>query len=328
MLYAKRATTLWGIGLAAAGMLLGLAAPALAQSDYPSQPIRIVVPNAPGGSADYYARGIAKELERELGQPVVVENREGGNGLNGANYVAQAKPDGYTILSGHRTSLIAAPLARPDSARFKFPDDFEVVGLYQSHGTNTIFVHPSLGVSTFDEFVEHARKASAPIPFGDNGPGSSAYVIAKLIGEKYEIPFNHIAYNGAGARLTALLSGEVQATATQINLMSDHIAAGNAIPILVLGSERFAAYPDLPTIHDIGLDAPSYTAWNGLFLPKGAPEPIVARLQEALRKGVASEGFQEFVRSSFAKAAFVGGDEALARFQSDFEDRSRFNITE
>jgi len=273
------------IGLAAALCL----APALGWADtYPSRPIRLVVPYAPGGATDVVARLFSQRLGEALKQPVVVENRPGANGIIGTDQVARAAPDGYTLLLNTAGAQTLSPVLY--KAGYDPVKSFAPISLISSIGF-VMVVHPSVPAKTVQEFVALARSGSRPLSLS---AGSS---MIELIGETFKSTIGAPAivsapYKGTGPQLQAVVAGEVDMTIDPFNGMQ-MIRAGKLRPLAVLASKRSPALPDVPTMQEAGIPGMNFNSWAGLLAPAGTPKEIIARLNHEVSRIVASPDIKE-----------------------------------
>jgi tripartite-type tricarboxylate transporter receptor subunit TctC len=262
---------------AALPLLALLSAPARAEERYPSRPITLVVPYPPGGTTDNAARPVAQKLGEALGQPVVIENRGGAGGSVGAGLVAQAKPDGYTLLAFPTAVLTISPhmLALPyDAARAFVP-----VAML-CFGDAPVAMHPSVPVRGIRDLIAYAKASPAPLRFGSAGNGTITQMTGELFAEAAGIRLEHVPYRGSAPALTDLLAGRVQ-------LQFDPVATpavkdGRLVGLAVAGDRRSAELPDLPTLKELGLGGDEGLAYFGLAAPAGTPPEVVERLVAAL----------------------------------------------
>jgi hypothetical protein len=257
---------------------LPLAAPLIARAadQWPIRPIRMVVAFAPGGSIDVVARIMAQELGRALGQPVVVENRAGASGNLGADFVAKAAPDGYTLFMGSASSLGAnAALFRnlPYDPRRDFAP-VRLMGLQP----NVIVVHPSLPVTDVAELIAYARANPGKLNFGTAGSGSAQHVAGDMFRRMAEIDMVHVPYRGGAPALSDLIAGQLQLMFETLPTAVEPIAAGQLRALAVTMPERVARLPNLPTVAESGLPGYVSRGWMGIVAPAGTDPHIIARL--------------------------------------------------
>ena len=259
---------------------LGLAAGAHAQ-DYPSKPIRLVIPYAPGGATDILGRSIAQKLGELLGQPVIVENKGGAGGNIGADLVAKAAPDGYTLLMG----TIGTHAINP-SLYQKMPfdpvRDFVPVSLVLTNQL-VLLVNPGVPVKTVGELVTYSQQPGVDLYFGSAGNGSSHHLSGELLKARSGLKMTHVPYKGSGPAVADLMAGQIQVLFSDIAGALPYTQSGKLRPLAVGGSSRSALMPALPTVAE-ALNLPGFdvSAWMGIFVPAGTPQPIVARLNKAI----------------------------------------------
>jgi tripartite-type tricarboxylate transporter receptor subunit TctC len=274
--------------------------PAIAQSDYPTKPVRLIIPYPAGGSTDNIARPLAERLSRALGQQFVVENRGGAGGTLGAEAAAKAAPDGYTLLITPQTPLVVLPNLRKVSYD---PKDFIPIARMTEVVTG-FAVHPSLGVTTLQEFVALAKQRPGKISFVSAGVGTITHLRGELLKIMAGIDLLHVPYRGNGEALPDLLAGNAHAMFEAI--VFPHVKAGKLTLLAVVDDERHPDFPNTPTIKESGF--PDYEApiWFGAFAPKGTPMPIVDKLAREIAKIHDDKEFREkqmtFGMKVYAKA--------------------------
>lgn len=278
-----RRGALFGVLALAAGLL---AAPALAQpARWPDKPIRMIVPYAAGGGTDVFARIVAEGLAQRLGQPVVVDNRPGGNGQIGIVAVQRAPADGATVLFS-LTSIIQNPLLYPNAGFDPFKD---FVPVSEAGRLPIVFtVGNKLGVDTLDGFVKLARAAPGKYSYGSYGNGSSAHLYAEVLQDAAGIKLLHVPYKGEAPAIADLLGGTVDAVFVSAKGVGPHVAAGKAKSLAVVGSSRAPLAPDVPTFGQQGYAAMDSVGWFGVFLPAGTPQSIAQRLSAEVAQVVHS----------------------------------------
>jgi len=261
--------------------LLAAMAPALAQQ-YPTRPVRFVVPFAPGGSTDTLARTIGVKLADALGQQVVVDNRTGANGDIGMEIVARSRPDGYTIVLGYIANLAIAP-----SLYAKMPydpvKDFAPV-TQPASSPNVLTAHPSVQAKTLQELIALAKAKPGQISFASTGVASVGHLTGELINNLAGIRMTHVPYKGSGQAVTDILGGHVQVMFSGFSSTLHHIKAGKLRALAVTGPKRSPALAEVPTISEQGFPGVEATAWYGILAPAGTPKPVVARLHGELVK--------------------------------------------
>jgi tripartite-type tricarboxylate transporter receptor subunit TctC len=269
-----RRELLAGLGLAA------LATPLRAQTPWPSQIIRLVVPFTPGGSTDVLARLIAARLERTLGRGFIIDNRPGAGGMTAASQVAKSEPDGHTLMMGHIGTLAFNPSLYP-----KIPydplRDFQPVALVASV-PNILVVNPAVPARTFEEFLAYARANPGKLNYGSGGQGSAAHIAGAYLAYKAGFEAVHVPYRGTGPSVADLVSGQIQFTLTGGPAVLPLAAGGQLRALAVASAARVPFAPDLPTVAESGLPGFEAVQWYGVVAPAGTPAAIVERLNREI----------------------------------------------
>ena len=266
--------TLQRVILVAALTAAVVAAPSYSQV-YPTRPIRIIVPNAPGSSGDIVARLIASPLGERLGQAVVVDNRAGAGTMIGGEAVARAAPDGYTLLMGFSTLAINPVTYKkvPYDALRDFAPITHLVSL-----PGTLAAHPSLPAKSIKDLIALARARPGEIAFSSTGQGAFSHVCTQLLMSMANIRMLHVPYKGTGPSLSAALAGEVALTSANILSALPHVRAQRLHALGVTSAKRAGSAPDIPTIAEAGVPGYESVQWLGLLAPAGVPRDVVARL--------------------------------------------------
>jgi tripartite-type tricarboxylate transporter receptor subunit TctC len=267
---------------------LALSPGALAQA-FPSKPIRLIAPFAPGGSLDLIARGIAQKMSESTGQPVVVENRAGASGAIGSEAVAKSAPDGYTILLGATTTHGINPALSP-SLPYDPVRDFSPISLVATI-PHVIVVHPSLRVATIADFVRLA-KSRPGMAFGSAGTGSPHHLAGEMLKVAAGFQAVHVPYKGSGPALADLVSGQLQFMSTEWTIAEPQVKAGKLTALAIATAQRVPGI-ELPTMVESGYPGFEVTAWYAIFGPAGIPEPVVARLNAEIVKSLATPDLRE-----------------------------------
>ena len=294
-----------------------LAHTATAQEPYPSRPISLVVPFPPGGVADLTARPVAAAMEKALKQPVGVVNKTGAAGAVGMQFVATSKPDGYTLLLA-LSSISIIPEAdklfgRPPAFTV---DQFAPVALISADPT-ILVVRAESPWKTAKEFIEDAKKRPNQISFSSSGIYGTLHMAMELLSHAAGIKLRHVPYGGAGPALTALLGGHVDALASGPSVVLPQIKAGKLRALAGWGDKRVASLPEVPTFKELGYTEAEFYIWAGLFAPKGTPEPVLAKLRDAARAGVADPDFKSAMDKLETPIAFKQGAEFQKFFEAD-----------
>jgi len=295
---------------------------------YPSKPVRIVVPSSPGGASDLVSRIVATALGERLGQPFVVENRVTSGGIIGTQQVAEAAPDGYTLLGTFDTFAINPYLFK--GLKWDPVRDFTPL-MQVCRYPQVLLVHPSLGVKTLREFVALAKEKGAQLNYGSAGQASSSRLAYELFKETAGIETVAVHYKGGGPAIQDLLSGQVQVMLIQGGgAIPQYVKTGKLVALAVSSLERSKFYPELPTIAETypGFESES---WVGLFAPAATPRPVVEQLHSALEKILSEGNIRERFESQGCDVVGGPAETLAARVRSDQAKWSRIirdkNIT-
>ena len=251
--------------------------PAWAQ-DWPTRPLRLIVPFAPGGVTDNAARVVAEPLAARLGQQVVVENRAGAGGNIGTQAVAQAEPDGYTLLLGYDGTLVINPHVYA-SIPFDTLRDFAPVTKL-GDATLLLVAHPGAGVRTLKELIDAAQ--AKPFAYGTSGVGNTTHLVAELLKQRTGARLEHVPYKGGGPALADAVGGQIPLVFTAIASAQQYVKSGRLIALGVPSARRSSALPDVPTFQESGVADFDVSSWVGIFVPAKTPPAIVARLHKEL----------------------------------------------
>ena len=312
----RRPRATWSRWLAALGIAtLALFAVAQAQ-DYPSRPIRVVVPFSPGGAVDGPMRVIAQELSKRLGQQVIVDNKPGAGATIGTDVVAKASPDGYTLLLASQTNAISATLYPKLS--YDPIDDFAPISLI-GREPGVLVVHPSLPVKTFQEFVAYVKERPGRIDYASSGNGSGQHLFVALLASMTGMKMNHVPYRGSGQATADLLGGQVQVSIPGTAGMVGHIKAGKLRALAVTGAKRSPQLPEVPTVMESGVPGYEAYVWMGLLAPKGTPAPIIDKLFRELTQVLATSEVKTYMASAGIEIVGSTPPEFGAFFRSEKE---------
>lgn len=246
----------------------------------------MVVPFPPGGSVDIMARQYSEPLSRVLGVPIVVENRPGAGGSVGAQYVARAKADGYTLVVSSQSSHLANPLTQPQVG-YDPVKDFENIAIL-GRLPNALVVHSSMPFKTFKEFIDYAKKNPGKLNYGSGGVGSMGQLNVEMLKASTGAFTTHIPYRGGTPLITAVLGNEVQFILDNLVIMLPHIQAGKVRALAVANDQRLPQLPDVPTLAEVGYPQLNLTSWIGIAAPAGTPDAAVQTLHKAVRQVAAS----------------------------------------
>jgi tripartite-type tricarboxylate transporter receptor subunit TctC len=319
-----RLTSIASVLLASAVMVSTEASRA---QDWPTRPVKVVVPFAAAGTTDRMGRLIAEELSKVFKQQFYVENRAGGGGVIGAVQVARADPDGYTLMIGGYGPHIFAP-ATTSNLGYDVLADFTHIAMIGGE-TFIIVAHPSLGVKSFADLVQFAKHRTGPLNMASPGQSTlGALVVEQLIRKPGLLPnLNHVPYRGGGPVMADLLGNHVSLGCIVLSAAIEHIHAGTLVPLALISTERMAALKDLPTIVEVGHPDIGGAIWSWLAGPKNLPAPMVTRLNQEVRRSLqAPELKQRFERDLLlsmdadpaALNAFIAGE--LKRWTAFFQE--------
>jgi tripartite-type tricarboxylate transporter receptor subunit TctC len=247
---------------------------------YPSRPLRIVMPFPAGGPTDILGRLLGQKLTEAWGQNVIIDNRPGGGGMIGANAAAKSPPDGYTLFLGGITTLVLAPFLQKNIQYDPLRDFLPVTQTTLS--PIMLMTHPSLPVRSVKEFIAFAKARPGQIDYASSGPGGTGHLAGELFQRVTGTKLVHVPYRGAPPALTDLVAGQVQVMFGTMLASVPQVRAGRLRAIAVTGPRRSIAVPDVPTFAEAGLPGYDASSWNGILLPAGTPQTIVARLNAEL----------------------------------------------
>ncbi len=297
--------------LLVAALLVGATAVSHAQ-EYPSRPVRVIVPFSPGGAVDGPMRLIAQEMSKRMGQGVVIENRPGAGATIGSEAVAKASADGYTLLLASQTNAIAATLY--PNLSFDPVDDFAAISLI-GREPGVVVVHPALPVKTLQELVAYVKARPGQIDYASSGNGSGQHLFAAMLCTMTGMRMNHIPYRGSGQATADLLGGQVQVAVPGLAGMLGHIQSGKLRALAVTGARRAPQLPDVPTVAESGVAGYEAYVWMGLLAPRATPPAVIGRLQ---REVVAALATPE-VRNYMAGASIEAVGSTPAEFATFFK---------
>ncbi|MBI2959111.1 MAG: tripartite tricarboxylate transporter substrate binding protein [Betaproteobacteria bacterium] len=281
---------------------LALASGAAAAQSYPSKPIKFVVGAAPGGGTDVTARQVGAMLAEQLGQPVLVDNKPGANGIIAADFVAKSEPDGYTLMAGTGGAMV---LAAGMYKKLPYDPVKDFIPITRFNLDPLLFaVHPSFPAKSFKELVEMAKAQPGKLFYSSAAP--EFQVGTELFNLVAGTKIVHVGFKGASPSITATLSGEVPIIVLSIPPLLPHIRAGKLRPLAIAGTARSSFMPDVPTVHEsIGLDFQAST-WAGLFAPAGTPRPVIDKLYGALAVVLNSDVMKKRTAAQGRESAGMG----------------------
>ncbi|MCL5809040.1 MAG: tripartite tricarboxylate transporter substrate binding protein, partial [Deltaproteobacteria bacterium] len=301
-------------------VLLALTAGIAFAQDYPTKPINLIIPFAPGGASDVVARIISPLMSKELGQQIVVDNRAGASGNIGVAYAARASNDGYNVLLGNIGTMAINP------ALFKkFPvkpvRDFVAVTQVVDAPT-ALVLHPSIPAKTVKEFIAYAKERPGKLNFGTAGPGSNGRLEMELFMDYTGINLVQVPYKGgAGAAAIGLLSGEVQCGFQTLASVMTHVNAGKLRVVGVAAQKRVKALPDVPIMPELGFESMRSGSWQGVFVPAGTPAPIVSKLFAVMTKVMADPEVIKRLNASGIEVVTSKSQEEFAAFMKSENEK-------
>ncbi len=310
----------WARGLLSL-ILCALAALPAAAQNYPSRPVRIIVPFAAGGPADIYARFVGQRLQEALGQPFIVEDRPGGGSVLGTDAVAKSAPDGYTLLMMSNTHTVNESLIA--NKPFQLLRDFAPVAPV-NYSDLVLVLHPSVPANTLKELIALAKSKPHALNYASSGPGTPYHMAGELFKAMAGVDIVHVPYKGSSGARTDILGGQVQLMFDAITTMAPNVRAGKLKALGTTGKERSPVLPDAPTVAEAGVPGYEAVIWLGIMAPAGTPKPIVERLNAEIRKiantaeakdawarqgaapmSMSTEEFAQYLREDIAKWANI-----------------------
>jgi len=295
---------------------LGLAAATTASAQsWPTKPVRIIVPFPPGGGLDFYARSMAPRLQEFLGQQVVVENRSGAGGMVGADAVAKAAPDGYTMLLASSAELTISQHLYPKMA-YDAIRDFAPVS-YASHAAMLFSVHPSLPAKTLQEVVGLARAQPGRLSFASAGTGGVQHLAGEILKTAAKVDIVHVPYKGAGPAVIDMVGGQVQMGFTALPSSIQHARAGRLRPIAVTSVKRSEAAPELPTFTELGFPTLDLVVWYAALFPARTPPEIVARMSAEINRATSAPDIKARLLEQGVEAVGTTPDQLAKFMQSE-----------
>lgn len=298
-------------------LALALLVPAAARAEFPDRPITIVLPYAPGSASDSYGRALGEHFTRMMGQPVVVTNRDGGSGVVGMRFVAQSAPDGYTLGLTPVTPVVVQPhMVRNLGIG---PDSFQPVC-----GTNEnvlgVLVREDSPIRNLADLVAEGRRR--PLTYGSPGPNSLPQLAVFRVQRATGVEFTHVPFRGDPPHLNELMAGRLDFSSAVVASASGLIDGNKLRLIAVFSARRHPDYPDVPTAREQGIDAQQLSQ-VGIYAPRGTPEPVMARLEEACRTGVEDETFRRVAATRKVPVNYMSRADFTAMVRSEYEAYGR-----
>jgi tripartite-type tricarboxylate transporter receptor subunit TctC len=297
-------------------VLFAIALPSAAQAQtYPDRPIRLIAPFPAGGLADVLARAVGDQMTKSLGQPVIVENRAGAGGNTGADAVAKAAPDGYTLLMSSAGILTANPFLYA-----KMPFDVETAFIPVSNVAEMsmlLVVHPNVEAKTLKDFVALAKARPGKLNFGSPGIGTTGHLGLAMFMHAAKVQITHVPYRGAAPAVQDLIAGQIDGVVDNPPTVISHIEGGKLRPLAVAAKSRMKLLPDVPTAAEGGVANYEASSWFGIAAPAGTPAPIVERLHKEIAAAVRSPAMQERFAKSGAQLVGNTPQEFAAQIRTE-----------
>ena len=292
-----------------------------AAATYPSKPIRLIVPQAPGSNSDIVSRIVAAKLGDLLGQQVVIDNRTGATGMIGAELAARAAPNGYTLLAGSVVTHAQLPVTYKKLPYDPVKDFAPISMLYLVDVV--LGVNPALPVKNVREFIAYAKSKPNELNYASAGTGSVAHLAAVMLLNMTGITSTHIPYKGGAANILAVVAGESQWLAAPLGSTIAQIRAGRIRGLAVGGSERSSFMPELPTLNEAGVPGYQFYTWNGLMAPAATPRAIIDTLHAATLKAVSMPDVREQYAAAGMEVRSSASPEAFAKFIAQEQQKMR-----
>lgn len=283
---------------------------------YPTKPIEVIVPFAPGGSVEMGTRIMNNMMAEFLGQPMVIITKPGSGGAIGADYVAKAKPDGYTILSSSNSANVVSPAINANTTYTIY--DFQPIGQY---GTLSLLLalKSTSSWKTAQELIRYIKDNPGKLTYGTGGVGATTFMFAELFKKTAGIKIEHVPFKGSGPQIIALAGGHIDIGFVDIIASLGQIDAKKIRVLAVSGTQRDAQLPDVPTVSEIGYPDATFLPWQGYFVPKGTPQPIVEKLFAAFRRAIENPAAKESFRKIGFDKDYVSGEELQKRIEKEYK---------
>ncbi|MDP1672049.1 MAG: tripartite tricarboxylate transporter substrate binding protein [Burkholderiales bacterium] len=305
------------LSIASVALVVAFGAPLAVQAqNYPAKVVRVVIPWPAGGSNDVVGRVVMQKVSEALGQQFVIDNRAGASGSIGADVVAKAAPDGYTIMVHSTTHVGNAHIYR--KLAYDTMKDFTGVGMLSAQ-PGVLTVHPSLPVKTVKEFIALAKSRPGQINYSSSGNGSAPHLQMALLISMTGIDITHVPYKGGAPQVTALMAGETQASFATVGTVINHIRGGKLRPLGLGSTKPSKALPNVPTLAESGVPGYDMSPWIGVFVPAGTPRPIIDRLNAEINKVLAMPDVIKILENQALDPSPSTVDQSNSILKADYE---------